>query len=113
MRLALVGNLANDLDNDVRLGALGIDVGNADLGVLEVETLDALVDGLSASVEGVFLDLREPYLLSYTNVDLLLFNAGDVLRTLVVEELGETLAMRRDWLPIDEQDLRIGARGSC
>ena len=46
VRLALVGNLTNDLDDDVGIGALGVDVGDADLGVLEVELLDALVDGL-------------------------------------------------------------------
>jgi hypothetical protein len=44
--LALVGDLTNDLDDDVGIGALGVDVGDADLGVLEVELLDALVDGL-------------------------------------------------------------------
>jgi hypothetical protein len=47
--LALVGDFADDLDNDVRVGALGIDVGDADFGVLVVEILDALVDGLSWS----------------------------------------------------------------
>jgi hypothetical protein len=44
--LALVGDFTNDLDDDVGVGALGVDVGDADLGVLEVELLDALVDGL-------------------------------------------------------------------
>ncbi len=44
--LALVGDLTNDLDDDVGIGALRIDVGDADLGVLELELLDALVDGL-------------------------------------------------------------------
>jgi hypothetical protein len=44
--LTLVGDLANDLDDNVGVGALGVDVGYADLGVLEVEALDALVDGL-------------------------------------------------------------------
>jgi hypothetical protein len=44
--LTLVGDLANDLDDNVGVGALGVDVGDADLGVLEVEALDALVDGL-------------------------------------------------------------------
>jgi hypothetical protein len=47
MGLALVGDFADDLDNDVGVGALGIDVGDADFGVLVVEVLDALVDGLS------------------------------------------------------------------
>jgi hypothetical protein len=40
--LALVGDLTNDLDDDVGIGALGVDVGDADFGVLEVELLDAL-----------------------------------------------------------------------
>jgi hypothetical protein len=44
--LALVGDFTNDLDDDVGVGALGVDVGDADLCVLEVELLDALVDGL-------------------------------------------------------------------
>jgi hypothetical protein len=53
--LALVGDFADDLDNDVRVGALGIDVGDADFGVLVVEILDALVDGLfwSASLHSL------------------------------------------------------------
>jgi hypothetical protein len=33
MGLALVGNLANDLDDDVGIGALRVDVGDANLGV--------------------------------------------------------------------------------
>lgn len=45
--LALVGDLTNDLDDDVRIRTLGVDVSDADLGVLEVELLDALVDGLA------------------------------------------------------------------
>jgi hypothetical protein len=44
--LAAVRNLANDLDDDVRIGALGIDIGNANLGVVEVEFLDAVIDSL-------------------------------------------------------------------
>lgn len=43
----LVGNFANDLDDDAALvSSLGVDVGNADLAVLEVELLDALLDSL-------------------------------------------------------------------
>lgn len=45
--LALVGDLSNDLDDDVGVGALGVDVGDADFSVLELKLLDALVDGLS------------------------------------------------------------------
>jgi hypothetical protein len=44
--LAVVGDFSNDLDDNVRVGALGVDVGDADLCVLEVEVLDALVYGL-------------------------------------------------------------------
>jgi hypothetical protein len=47
--MALVGDLANDLDDNVGLGALGVNVGDADLGVLEIKELDALVDGLRLS----------------------------------------------------------------
>lgn len=43
---SLVRGLANDLDNNVVKGGLGIDVGDADLAVLELEFLDALLDGL-------------------------------------------------------------------
>jgi hypothetical protein len=46
VRLALVGDLTDDLDDDVGVGALRVDVGNADLGVVEVEVLDALINGL-------------------------------------------------------------------
>lgn len=45
--LALVGDLSNDLNDDVGVGALGVDVGDADFSVLELKLLDALVDGLS------------------------------------------------------------------
>jgi len=44
--LRLVGNLADDLDDDVDVGGLGIDVGDADLAVLELELLYPVVDGL-------------------------------------------------------------------
>jgi hypothetical protein len=50
MGLALVGDLANDLDDNVGVGALSVDIGNADLGVLEVKALDALVDSLGLLV---------------------------------------------------------------
>lgn len=47
VRLALVRDLTDDLDDDVGVGTLRIDVRNADLGVMEVEILDAVVDSLS------------------------------------------------------------------
>jgi hypothetical protein len=46
MRGRLVGDLANDLDDNVVIRGLGIDVGDADLALGEVKLLDALVDGL-------------------------------------------------------------------
>jgi hypothetical protein len=45
-RLRLVGDLANDGDQDVAEGGLGIDVQDADLAFLEVELLDLLADSL-------------------------------------------------------------------
>lgn len=47
MWLALVGDLADDLDDDVGIGALRVDIGDADLGVFVFKTLDAIIDGLS------------------------------------------------------------------
>jgi hypothetical protein len=55
---------------------LGIDVGDADLGVLEVEKLDALVDCLL--LLGLYSNSNElplSYLLSDANADLLLLDA--------------------------------------
>jgi hypothetical protein len=46
--LRLVGDLADDLDDDVDVGGLGIDVGDADLAVLELELLYPVVDGLGS-----------------------------------------------------------------
>lgn len=46
MWLAAVGDFANDLNDDVRVGALGIDVGDADLGIVEVKLFDAVIDSL-------------------------------------------------------------------
>ena len=46
VRLALVGDFTNYLDHDVGIGALRIDVGNANLGVLEIQLLDTFVDCL-------------------------------------------------------------------
>jgi hypothetical protein len=44
--LRLVGDLADDLDDDVDVGCLGVDVGDADLAVLEFELLYPVVDRL-------------------------------------------------------------------
>lgn len=46
---ALVGGLANNLDNNVLKRGLGVDVGDADLAVLEIKGLDALLDSLSSN----------------------------------------------------------------
>jgi hypothetical protein len=45
----LVGGLANDLDDDGLVRALGVDVRDADLAVLELKRLDTLLDGLDES----------------------------------------------------------------
>lgn len=45
----LVGGLANDLDDDGLVRALGVDVRDADLAVLELERLDTFLDGLDES----------------------------------------------------------------
>lgn len=47
VRLVLVRDLADDLDDNVGIGSLGVDVGDADLAVLEIQLLYAVVDGLS------------------------------------------------------------------
>lgn len=69
--LGLVGDLANDLDKDVLQRSLGVDVGDADLAVLEVELRDALLDVLAADRDVGNLGL----------------GAIDELRLLAVEEL--------------------------
>ena len=45
----LVRDFTDDLDDDVLVGGLRVDVGDADLAVLEVELFDAVVDGLRFS----------------------------------------------------------------
>jgi hypothetical protein len=44
--LALVGDLADDLDSNVGVGGLRVDVCDADLGIMEVEVFDAVIDRL-------------------------------------------------------------------
>lgn len=46
VRLRLVGDLADDLDDDVGVGGLRVDVGDADLALVEVELFYPVVDGL-------------------------------------------------------------------
>jgi len=43
----LVGCLSDNLDNDVLVGSLGVDIRNANLAVLEIQSLDALLNGLN------------------------------------------------------------------
>jgi hypothetical protein len=73
--LALVGDLADDLDDDVGIRALGVDVGDADLGVLELEALDALVDSLLRSASPSLGSEVMSYLLAYADADLFLLDA--------------------------------------
>lgn len=44
----VVGHLSNDRDNDVVVGGLGVYIGDANLAVLEVEGLDAILDSLAS-----------------------------------------------------------------
>jgi ethanolamine ammonia-lyase large subunit len=48
VRLRLVGDFTDDLDNNVDVGSLGVDVGDANLAVLEFELLYPVVDGLES-----------------------------------------------------------------
>jgi len=57
VRLGLVGDLANDLDDDVDVGRLGVDIGDADLAVLELELLYPVVDCLGEMLLGRVDDL--------------------------------------------------------
>lgn len=47
MRLGAVGELADDLDDDVGIAGLGVDVCDADFGVDELEVVEFLLDCLS------------------------------------------------------------------
>ena len=57
----LVGGLTNDLDDNVVEGSLRVNVGDTDFAVLEVQLLDALLDGLQKirplgwALEGAYL----------------------------------------------------------
>ena len=50
VRLGLVGDLANDLDENVFERFLRIDVEDSDLAVLDIQILDTLADGLEGLV---------------------------------------------------------------
>ena len=50
-RFRLVGDLTNDVDQDVVERGLGINVQNADLAFLEVQLLDLLIDSLEERLE--------------------------------------------------------------
>lgn len=45
-----IGDLTNDLDDDVGVRCLGVNVGNANLAILEVEPLDGLLDILQDDI---------------------------------------------------------------
>jgi len=49
MRLALVGDLANDLDDNVGVRTLGVYVCDTDLSVMEVKLLDSIIDSLEGN----------------------------------------------------------------
>jgi len=52
--LGLVRDLTNDLNDDVGVGGLRVDIGDANLAISEVEVLDVLIDSLaSVSVDAV------------------------------------------------------------
>ena len=52
--LGLVRDLTDDLDDDVGVGGLRVDIGDANLAISEVEVLDVLIDSLaSVSVDAV------------------------------------------------------------
>jgi hypothetical protein len=46
VRLSLIRDLANDLNNNILIRALRIDIGHANLAVMEIKLLDAIVDSL-------------------------------------------------------------------
>jgi hypothetical protein len=81
VRLAPVRDLSNDLDNNVCVGALRVDIGDADLGVVEIELLDPIVDSLLMKhvSQGWVQAHGGSYLLTHANVDLILFSARDEL----------------------------------
>lgn len=79
----LVGNLADNLDDNVVIRGLRIDIGDANLALGEVKFLDALVDGLIAgSVPRRFYartSIWKTYPLSHAHFDLLRLVSGDEL----------------------------------
>jgi hypothetical protein len=95
VRLALVGDLTDHLDDDVGVRALGVDVGDADFGVLELELLDSVVDGLLHIRQLEFTQAWHgvaTYLLANADRNLLLFVSRDKLRALVIVELANMSA---------------------
>jgi hypothetical protein len=43
---SLVGSLTNNLDDDAIEGGLGVNIGNSNFAVLEIELLDSFLDSL-------------------------------------------------------------------
>lgn len=87
MWLRLVRNFTDNLDDNIGVGSLGVNIGDTDFAVLELEVLDALVDCLSESVMPPGSLYQCPYLLTHADRDLVSLVAKDKLRSLVVEEL--------------------------
>jgi len=76
------------LDDDVIVGGLGIDVGNADLAVLEIEILDAFLNGLKVLVtENQELRERTTYTTTDRNRSYLCLQTRNKLGPLPVKEL--------------------------
>ena len=48
VRLRLVGDFTDDLNDNVGVGSLRVDIGYANLAISEVEVLDVLIDRLSS-----------------------------------------------------------------
>ena len=85
VRGGLVRNLAKDLKQDVVAGVLSVDVGDANLGVLVLELLDAFTDGLAKSALYQYKRGDVTYLRALAHRNLLLLQAGNELRLLGVE----------------------------
>lgn len=91
--LGLVGNFANDRDQNVIEGSLRVDIQNADLAVLEVELLDLVVDGLKSQAMMRIGHRTNQSTVGKTNLvangdrDRLSLGTEDKLRPLGVEEV--------------------------
>jgi hypothetical protein len=71
VRLTTVAELTDDLDDNVGVGSLRIDVGDADFAIGQVELSNLVIDRALTDTHGYLVSLL----------------TGDELRTLVVEEI--------------------------